>query len=139
MPLFLALMIFMMSFLPASNAETLDKNKFLAPGSQKTDLRAPENDSSKTPGVLNPADGPTVPGTKLPIAPVNDTCPINYHCDVSNGPGNYRCLPNRQNISIIGPESCFNIARLCKIYRDAIAAGRALDESDAEKNAYYCN
>lgn len=119
-------------------AETLDKSKFVAPSSQKSNLSAPTNSNplAKAPGVVNPAVGSTAPGGEAPVAPVNGLCPSNYHCNVSGAAP--RCFPNRGNLEIGGPDSCFNVERLCKVYSADIAAGNTLDESDAQKFAYYC-
>ena len=137
MRLLLALVLCTVCFSPLSSAETLDKSKFTAPGSSKTDLKAPVNDALKAPGVPNPAQGPSGPGGGAPIAPTNGVCPANYHCNVSSSAP--RCFPNRYNFEISGPDRCSNVTRLCDIYRKDIASGGKLDESDAQKFAYYCN
>ena len=138
MNLFLAVVIFMLSLAPASFSETLDKNNFLAPGSQKSDVQAPIDDAAKPPGVPNPASGPTVTGEKRPIAPTNGICPVTYHCKVMSD-NTFLCMPNKDNYGLYGPESCSNIVRYCKNFRDALARGSTeIDDADRAKFAYYC-
>lgn len=118
-------------------AETLDKNKFVAPGSDKTSLKAPVNDALKNPGVPNPAQGNTsLSGVKTPIPAVGNQCPEGYYCNVAN-PASPTCYPD---VASGTPYSgtCFGVSRFCQEYLRIKNSGGVVDDSDDAKFARYC-
>ena len=140
MNLFLAFIIFMLSIPSLSFSETLDRSKFMAPGSQQSNLRAPANTATaKSPGPADPTQGPSASGERRPIAPTNGTCPFNYHCRPMNNGASFQCFPNDGNRSISGPELCSNVIRYCNNFKNALARGATdLNDSDRATYAYYC-
>ncbi len=118
-------------------AEALDKNKFVAPGSDKTSLKAPVNDALKNPGVTNPAQGSTsLSGVKTPIPASGGSCPEGYYCNVAN-PASPKCYPD---VAPGAPYSgtCAGVSRFCADYLRIKNSGGVVDDSDDAKYARYC-
>ena len=139
MPLLIALVFCLLNFVPVSSAaKTLDKGKFLAPGSSSTSLQAPRDDSSKMPGDHSAYGSNAAPpaGGRTPVAPVNGVCPTSdYYCVSTNNGATLKCYPGA---TMLGAQRCYGVTQFCRAVNESRNAGRPIDESDQEKYNKYC-
>ena len=137
MPFLIMLLLCLLNFIPDSSAKTLDKDNFRAPGSSPADLRAPGNDGSKAPGDHSSYGPNTAPlgGDKRPVAPVNGVCTFPYYCNSTNHGATLTCFPGG---TLHGEQRCSDITYWCGLIEASRAAGRDIDESDAQKYVKFC-
>ena len=132
------LILALLNFLPPSFAEEvkrLDADKFRAPGSSKSDLKAPEKPDIAG-RVSDPAarDGNSGVPYRGAVSPVNGLCPPNYDCVSTNNGATLRCRPQGTTQGIF---NCTRITQYCAELIEAIPKyPEDREHFESEQNKY---